>query len=155
MDSGQLQFLSDLIKSLIPSHVRSKENQIVDDLANIGIDLEGMELICQASIHRMHPILQRCKEKAVAIDSSPDGVIVQLRCQMERIDDDHHGTNHVTCTCPSLPSAPCIYPNTMTTRAPLLLVRPALAFHPLDGSVQWINLYSAHVCPPPPMIFAP
>jgi hypothetical protein len=57
MDSGQLQFLSDLIKSLIPSHVRSKENQIVDDLANIGIDLEGMELIFQASIHRMHPIL--------------------------------------------------------------------------------------------------
>jgi len=34
-----------------------KENQIEDDLSNIGVALDGEDLLFQASTHQMHPML--------------------------------------------------------------------------------------------------
>jgi ribonuclease HI len=71
-------------QAFIPSHVRRKVNQIADELANIGMNWEGPELLCQTSINPTHPILQHCKDKAKAIDNSPDGVPVRDKCHQER-----------------------------------------------------------------------
>lgn len=95
-------------QAFIPSHVRRKANPIADGLANIGMDREGPDLLCQAPIHQMHPIFQRCQEKALAIDNSLDGVILEDRCQEDRTGNDYRGANHVTDAClPLLPSS-CI-----------------------------------------------
>jgi hypothetical protein len=47
-------------QALIPSHVRRKSNQIADNLANIGVEGKGPDLLCQAPTHQTHPIFQRC-----------------------------------------------------------------------------------------------
>jgi ribonuclease HI len=59
---------------LIPSHVRRKSNQVADKLANIGVALEGPDILYTSPTHNDHPLLQDCIAKALSTDSPPDGV---------------------------------------------------------------------------------
>jgi ribonuclease HI len=49
---------------IIPAHVRRSENQVADELANIGINRGETELICISALEPSHPILQQCIGKA-------------------------------------------------------------------------------------------
>ena len=58
----------------IPTHVCGKENQVADELANLGVNWRGPDLHCNAAQDWNHPILQQCIRKAAMVDTSPDGV---------------------------------------------------------------------------------
>jgi ribonuclease HI len=40
---------------LIPSHVRRKANEVADHLTNIGVDLEGLDILYTSPTHSEHP----------------------------------------------------------------------------------------------------
>jgi hypothetical protein len=59
---------------IVPSHVRRKENQVADDLANLGANWNGPDLHCNAAQDQNHPILLQCIHKDGLVDVPPDGV---------------------------------------------------------------------------------
>jgi ribonuclease HI len=77
--SHGLQIITNLVQPnqvFIPTHIRRKENQVVDELANMGTNWSGPELLCNSSLEPDHPILQHCICKAGTMDTPLDGVLV-------------------------------------------------------------------------------
>jgi len=75
--SHGLQTIASLLNPnlvIIPTHVRTKANQVADELANLGVNWRGPDLHCNAAQDWNHPILQQCIRKAAMVDTSPDGV---------------------------------------------------------------------------------
>jgi hypothetical protein len=92
--SHGLQIVTDLLQpnqAIIPAHIRRKANQFVDDLANLGTNWSGLELLCNSALDPDHPILQHCIHKAGSVDSPPDGVIVQHTWQAAEVGTSHRG----------------------------------------------------------------
>ena len=82
-----LQMLADLLQpnyAIVPSHIRRKANQVADELANLGTNWSGPELLCDSRRDPDHQILQRCISKAEEADRSPDGVLLEATGHMER-----------------------------------------------------------------------
>jgi ribonuclease HI len=92
--SHGLQIVSDLLQpnqAIIPAHIRRKANQVADDLANLGTNWSGPELLCNSALDPDHPILQHCIRKAGSVDSPPDGVIVGHTWQAAEVGTSHRG----------------------------------------------------------------
>jgi ribonuclease HI len=84
-----LQTISDSLRpnlTIIPAHVRRKENQVVDDLVNMGINWSEVELLCNSTLESDHPILQQCIRKSRTTDAPPDGVLVEATWRMQEND---------------------------------------------------------------------
>ena len=82
--SHGLQLLTSLMiptQANIPSHVLRQENQVVDELANIGTTWTGSNLLCISALEPEHPTLQHCIRKAATVDSPPDGVVLRSTWQ--------------------------------------------------------------------------
>jgi ribonuclease HI len=78
--SHGLKTIADLLQpnqAFIPVHIRRKANQVADELANLGTNWDGPDLLCKTSLNPDHPILQQCIRKAVEVDKPPDGVLVR------------------------------------------------------------------------------
>jgi ribonuclease HI len=93
--SHGLKIIADLVQpnqAIIPTHVRRKANQVVDELANLGTNWSGPELHCDSARDHDHPILQQCIRKAELVDVPPDGVLVRGMWRREREGISHHGT---------------------------------------------------------------
>jgi ribonuclease HI len=106
-----LRTIVDLLQpnqAFIPSHIRRKANQVADELANVGTNWEGPELLCQTSLNPTHPILQQCNEKSTAVDRPPDGVIVRDTWHLEVVRNGQHGEGHVIEAWHTPPPPPCI-----------------------------------------------
>jgi len=59
--SHGLQMLTNLMKptqTIFPTHVRRQENQVVDELANLGTTWTGSDLLCISALLLEHPTLQ-------------------------------------------------------------------------------------------------
>jgi hypothetical protein len=77
--SHGLKTITDLLQpnqAVIPDHIRRSVNQVADELANLGVNWDGPELLCKTSLTLDHPILQQCIRKVGEVDKPPDGVIV-------------------------------------------------------------------------------
>jgi hypothetical protein len=59
---------------ILPSHVRRSANQVVDLLANHGVDLKEGDFSCSPSSTSSHPFVIACREIANTKDRPPDGV---------------------------------------------------------------------------------
>ena len=82
--SHGIQLLSTLLtpsQAIIPSHVRRQENQVADELANIGTTWTGEDLLCISGQEPAHPTLQHCIRKATTVDSPPIGVVLRSTWQ--------------------------------------------------------------------------
>jgi hypothetical protein len=66
-------------QAIIPAHIKRKVNQVADELANLGTNWNGPELLFKTSLNPDHPILQQCIRKVVEVDIPPDGVLVQAK----------------------------------------------------------------------------
>jgi hypothetical protein len=84
--SHGLKTITDLLQpnqAVIPAHIRRSANQVADELANLGVNWDGPELLCKTSLTPDHPILQQCIRKAGEVDKPPDGVIVPTTWRTE------------------------------------------------------------------------
>jgi ribonuclease HI len=74
---SQLELLQSLLlphQVYVPSHVRREDNNIVDKLANVGVDsLEG-DILLNNDQSQSSPFLQECIEISLMEGSPPDGV---------------------------------------------------------------------------------
>jgi ribonuclease HI len=59
---------------ILPSHVRRTTNQVVDWLANMGVELEEGVFSCSPDANPTHPAVIACRNLAHTKDRPPDGV---------------------------------------------------------------------------------
>jgi ribonuclease HI len=99
--SHGLKTITDLMQpnhAVIPAHIRRKANQVADELANLGTNWDGPELLCKMSLNPDHPILQQCIRKAGEVDKPPDGVLLQAKWHKEGVRVGQQG--RVSCDHP-------------------------------------------------------
>jgi hypothetical protein len=109
--SHGVQIITDLLqpnRTVIPSHIRRKANQVADELANMGTNWNGPELLCKTALEPNHPILQQCVRKAGVLDTPPDGVLVWTNWREEEERIDQRGTGPCDELVPS-PATPILH----------------------------------------------
>jgi hypothetical protein len=109
--SHGLQIITDLVQPnqvVIPAHIRRKANQVADELANMGTNWSGPELLCNSALEPDHPILQHCIRKAGTVDTPPDGVLVRNTWREEEERIGQRGTEPCDELVPS-PATPILH----------------------------------------------
>jgi hypothetical protein len=77
---------------ILPSHVRRSTNQVVDLLANFGVDLEEGDFSCSPTSNSSHPIVIACRNIANTKDHPWMG---SFQAQHEDRPRGHHLTSHL------------------------------------------------------------